>query len=189
MMKAFRSLTLTCAALSTLILGGCGNPDTITSTQALQQASRAFVCPPGFSVAFESPETDLKKISKAMGTSQKMFNDIDCGRDAGMFEKTADIISILPFVSPTINTGIVLVNGQAVSMKYKDPNRKASLEPIRIKDDPSLDAYFQSQGFQKTSKDATKNIIKQDWNLYDIKSWDHVLKQYKADGFKPPAKP
>lgn len=189
MMKSFRSLTLTFSALSTLFLGGCGNPNTMTSTQALQRASKAFVCPPGFSVGFESPETNLKKIQQAMGTSQKMFNDLDCGSDVSLITKLSNYTSILPFVSPTVNTGIILVNGQAVAREYSDLNRKASFEPIRIKDDPQLDEYFKAQGFQKNSKDASKDYNGKAWDLYEIKGWDHVIKQYKADKLTPPVKP
>jgi hypothetical protein len=175
------------AAVSAVSLTACGNPNTITSSQALQQASRAFVCPPGFTVAFESDEGDLKKIQKAFGTSQKMFNDIDCGKEASVVDKALDIKAILPFVSKEVNNGVVFVDGSGRAMAYRDPAGRASFEPIRIKADPSLDEYFKAQGFQRTSKAATKDVNGQEWNLYDVKTPGHVKTQYKFDKLTPPA--
>jgi hypothetical protein len=174
-------------AASAATLTGCGNPNTITSSQALQQASRAFVCPPGFTVAFESDERDLKKIQKAFGTSQRMFNDIDCGKEASLVDKALDIKAILPLVSKEVNNGVVFVDGTGRAMAYRDPASKASFEPIRIKADPSLDEYFKAQGFQRNSKAAVKDINGQDWNLLDVKTPGHVKAQYKYDKLTPPA--
>jgi hypothetical protein len=165
-------------------LTSCGDPQTITTVEALKLASAAYQCPPGLVVAFESKESNLAEIQKAAATSKKFFNDIDCSRPEGISfaSQVVDIKSWLPFIGTEVNNGVVLINGQAKAVKYKDPAGKFSFEPIRIKEDLELDKYLKGQDFQKQSGDASKNILGQKWDLYDTKGEDFVRKQYIKDG-------
>ncbi len=187
MLKSIRSALLVgFAGASAVTMTACSSLNTISSDVALQKASQAFVCPPGLVVAFESKESNLNKIQSAMPTSNKMFNDVDCAREAKLGDKMGDIKALLPFIGTEINNGIVLQGGQPRAIKYKDPSGKFSFEPIRIKADPELDAYFKAQGFQTESGHATKNYLGQKWNLNDAKGVDFVRAQYKKDGLTPP---
>jgi hypothetical protein len=165
-------------------LTSCGDPQTISTTEALKLASSAYQCPPGLVVAFESKESNLGEIQKAAATTKKIFTDIDCSKPEGisLVSKVVDIKSWLPFIGTEVNNGVVLINGQAKAVKYKDPAGKFSFEPIRIKEDLELDKYFKGQEFQKQSGDASKNILGQKWDLYDTKGEDFVRKQYIKDG-------
>lgn len=165
-------------------LTSCGDPQTITSVEALKLASASYQCPPGLVVAFESKESNLGEIQKAANTSKKIFNDIDCSKPEGisLASKLVDIKSWLPFIGTEVNNGIVLINGQAKAVKYKDPSGKFSFEPVRTSENVELDKYFKAQDFQKQSGDASKNILGQKWDLYDTKGQDFVRKQYIKDG-------
>jgi hypothetical protein len=166
------------------MLGGCGGPNTITTEQALILASKNYQCPPGLVVAFESKESNLSKIQKASTTNEKFFNDIDCSKPEGISiaSQVVDIKSWLPFVGTEVNNGVVLIQGRPTAVKYKDPSGKYSFEPIRIGESVELDKYFKAQGFQTESKDASKNLMGQKWNLFDTKGADVVRNNYIKDG-------
>jgi hypothetical protein len=178
------ALVLGLIGITSSIVGCNQDTNTITTAEALKKASTNYVCPPGLVVAFESKESNLGSIEAASKTSKKFFNDIDCSKPEGisLASQIADIKSWLPFIGTEVNNGVVLVNGQPKAVKYKDPSGKFSFEPIRTKEDAELDIYFKSQGFQTQSKDASKNILGQKWDLYDTKAEDFVRKQYVKDG-------
>jgi hypothetical protein len=178
------ALVLGLIGITTSLVGCTQDPNTITTSEALKKASLNYVCPPGLVVAFESKESNLKAIEDASKTSKKFFNDIDCSKPEGisLVSKVVDIKSWLPFIGTEVNNGVVLINGEPKAVKYKDPSGKFAFEPIRIKEDAELDTYFKAQGFQTQSKDASKNILGQRWDLYDTKGEDFIRKQYAKDG-------
>lgn len=162
-------------------LNGCGAAPTITTAQALELASTAYSCPAGYYVAFETDSTNVNETKKNSLTNKKFFNDIDCAVEADLVSKLVDYKSILPFVNPVVNTGVIFKEGKVIATKYKDINRSFSYEPLRVKDVPKLDLYFKAQGFQDTSNDAKKSINNNKWNLYETISQAQIDKQYAFD--------